>query len=312
MSALTSPFRTPSGEREYLAAYAATMQLWPVPYEHLDISGQYGRTHVVAAGRPGAPALVLLHADYFSATMWAANIEDFSREHRVYAVDLMGQPGKSVPDRPLRNREDAAAWLTEVLDGLRLEQPTLVGMSYGGWFTLNFAIRVPDRVNRIVILSPGGSFLNERASFYVYTLPSMLLPFLPQHLLFDRFARRMFVPANLRDPIFRAINERLGHQCYLGFRHFRLWKYWGSQSIAPHVFSDEELRGLQKPTLLLMGQQEALYDSAAALERARRLIPQLESDLIPQANHAMTIEQHAVVDQRVLAFLNERELEAAA
>jgi pimeloyl-ACP methyl ester carboxylesterase len=63
---------------------------------------------------------------------------------------------------------------------------------------------------------------------------------------------------------------------------------------------------MQVPTLLLIGQQEALYDSKAALERARRLIPNFEGELLPQANHEMTISKHEYVDQRLLEFLNRR------
>jgi pimeloyl-ACP methyl ester carboxylesterase len=302
---LPSAFKSPEGQAEFMAAYEATMQLWPVPYEHMDVTGRYGRTDLVVTGPEDAQPLVLLHPDYFSLSMWAANIADLSRDHRVYALDVMGQPGKSVPDKPMRDRDDSVAWITEVLDSLKLERVTLAGMSYGGWHTLNYAIRAPERLERIVLLSPGGSFLNERVTFYLRALPALILPFLPQRLLFDRFMRAMFVEENLRDPLFSAINERAGHQVYLGFRHFRIWKHWSAQQINPHVFPDEELRGMHVPTLLLIGQQEVLYDPLAALERARRLVPNLQSELIPQASHAMTMEQHEIVDQRILAFLKE-------
>jgi pimeloyl-ACP methyl ester carboxylesterase len=303
MSTLPSAFRSPKGEAEYMAAYEASMKLWPVTYEPIDITGRYGRTHLVAAGPKGAPALVLLHADFMSLTMWAANIADLSRDHRVYAVDVMGQPGKSVPDKPLRTRDDAAAWITEVLDGLELRKPTLGGMSYGGWFSLNYAIRAPARLERLILLSPGGSFLPERLSFYLLGLPATVFSFLPQGLLFDRFFHAFALEENLRDPIVRTVMDRVGQQTYLGLKHFSVWKNWQSQNIEPHVFPDEELRGMHVPTLLLIGQQESLYDPVAALERARKLIPDLESGLIPQATHGMTQEQHELVDKRILAFL---------
>src|SRR5215217_5643364 len=44
------PFKSPKGEAEYMAAYEATLRLWPVPYESMDIPGRYGRTHLVATG----------------------------------------------------------------------------------------------------------------------------------------------------------------------------------------------------------------------------------------------------------------------
>ena len=49
------------------------------------------------------PPLVLLHGYWSTLTMWTRNIADFSREYRVYAIDIMGQPSLSIPDRPIRN-----------------------------------------------------------------------------------------------------------------------------------------------------------------------------------------------------------------
>jgi len=63
------------------------------------------------------------------------------------------------------------------------------------------------------------------------------------------------------------------------------------------------------PTLLLMGEDEVIYDPAAALERARRLVPDFRGELVPSSNHDMCFSQHAVVDARVLEFLSERRRE---
>ncbi|HEY6688149.1 MAG TPA: hypothetical protein VI094_18290 [Propionibacteriaceae bacterium] len=112
ISSLPSPFRSPKGEARYLVAYDASMRLWPVPYESIDVTGRYGRTHVVVSRPLDAPALVLLHGDYLSLAMWSPNVPDLSRNHRVYAVDVMGQAGRSVPDRHMKNRDQ------EVINGV--------------------------------------------------------------------------------------------------------------------------------------------------------------------------------------------------
>jgi hypothetical protein len=91
-----SAFKTPEGRAAYLAAYSAAMKLWPVPYEEIEIPGRFGVTHVVASGRKTGAPLVLLHGYMATVTMWTSNIADFSRDHRVYAIDVMGQPGKSI------------------------------------------------------------------------------------------------------------------------------------------------------------------------------------------------------------------------
>ena len=122
-----SAFKTPEGEAGYLAAYDAAMKLWPVPYEEIDIPTRFGMTHVVVSGPKDAPPLVLLHGYMATSTMWSPNIADFSKDYRVYAIDVMGQPSKSIPDEPIRDAADYAAWLTATLDALHLDRVFLVG-----------------------------------------------------------------------------------------------------------------------------------------------------------------------------------------
>ena len=124
-----SAFKTREGEASYLAAYDAALKLWPVPCDERDIPTRFGTTHVLVSGPKDAPPLVLLHGYMATSAMWSVNIADFSRDYRVYAVDVMGQPGKSVPDEPVRNAADYALWLTATLDGLGLGPISLVGMS---------------------------------------------------------------------------------------------------------------------------------------------------------------------------------------
>jgi hypothetical protein len=127
----TSAFKTLKGEAAYLEAYDAAMKLWPVAYEEIEITGQFGTTHVVATGPKDAPPLVLLHGYFSTLTMWSPNVADFSKDYRVYAIDVMGQPGKSIPDpdEPIRDAADLVAWFSETLDGLNLDRIFLVHRS---------------------------------------------------------------------------------------------------------------------------------------------------------------------------------------
>lgn len=296
MTNLPSPFKSPEGEAEFMAAYEATLKLWPVAYEPMDIPGRYGRTHLIASGPEDAPTLVLLHMFFASLTQWASNIADLSRDYRVYAIDVMGQPSKSIPGRPLKSREDCGAWLSEVLDALNIESTNLVGASFGGWITLNYALDAPERLDKIALLSPAGGLLPLVKQFYVR---SMLNKLIPRRFVMESFLRWSTYQENLRDPGTRLMMYCIGEQMYLGSKYFRL-----QTGVGPWiVFSDEELRAMRVPTLLLIGQQEAYYDPKAALERARRLIPNFEGDLVPQASHEMTISKCEIVDRRLLEFL---------
>jgi pimeloyl-ACP methyl ester carboxylesterase len=176
MNNLPSSFKSPKAEARYMAIYDAFLQKWPVPYVSYDIPGRFGCTHLVASGPKNAPALFLLHGSRATLTMWWANIADLSTDYRVYAVDIMGQPGKSIPNPSFTKRADLIPWLTELLDTLKIEKASLVGQSYGGWFALNYAIHVPQRVNKIALLSPAASFLPLNMQHMLRGAPMFFFP----------------------------------------------------------------------------------------------------------------------------------------
>jgi pimeloyl-ACP methyl ester carboxylesterase len=60
---------------------------------------------------------------------------------------------------------------------------------------------------------------------------------------------------------------------------------------------------MRVPTLLLIGDREVVCDPAVALERARRLFPDVEGELVPESSHEMSFSQRRIVDARVLEFL---------
>jgi pimeloyl-ACP methyl ester carboxylesterase len=298
MARASPAFRSAEGEAAFRAAYDAALARWPVPYETMDIVGRYGGTHLVACGPATAPPLVLLHGFSATLTMWSANIAELSRAHRVYAIDVMGQPGLSTQGEPLKSRADCVGWLASILDALRIERASVVGMSYGGWLALNFAIAAPDRVDAVALLSPAGSFVSMSWQLFARAL---LLFVVPTRAVAMRLLRWFAHPTSLADPQSRRILESMADLLYLGARHFRL-----QRMTPPGVFSDGALRGVRVPTLVLIGAQEVIYDPAAALARARALIPALEGDLVPDARHDMAIGRHEVVDRRILEFLERR------
>jgi pimeloyl-ACP methyl ester carboxylesterase len=294
----TSAFKTPEGEAAYLAAYDAAMELWPVPYDEIEIPIRFGMTHVVVSGPEEAPPLVLLHGASMTSVMWAPNIADFSQDYRVYVLDVICQPGKSIPDpdEPIRDAADYVTWLCETLNGLSLGHVSLVGMSYGGWLALHFSMSEPARVRKLVLLSPGASFQPFARQFM---LRIILMTIFPIRLTTDALMGWMGIKATPGDPVSRCLLDLF----YLGMKHFRVPP--ASAFIMPAMFSDEELRAMEVPVLLLIGDREVIYDPAKALARARQLLPNFEGDLVPGSKHNMCGSHDRIVDARVLAFLND-------
>jgi pimeloyl-ACP methyl ester carboxylesterase len=226
--------------------------------------------------------------------MWSPNIADFSKDYRVYAIDTMGQPSKSVPDEPVRDAADYAAWLTATLNGLHLDRISLVGQSYGGWLALNFAIAAPERVQRLVLLSPGGGFIRMARQF---SLRGMPMVWFPTRFTVNSFMRWLGFTDRPGDTDARAVLELM----YLGLKYFRMPPE--TLRVLPALFFDDQLRAMRVPTLLLIGDHEVICDPATALARARRLFPDVQGELVPRSSHDMCFSQHRIVDARVLGFL---------
>ncbi len=286
-------FRTAEGEARFRAAYDAALKIWPVPYEQFDVPTRFGKTHVIACGPTDAPPLVLMHGYMATSVMWAPNIGDFSRRYRVFAIDTMGQPSKSIPAEPIGSAADYVAWLTATLDALHLDRVNLLGMSFGGWLALHYASAVPERVQTLALLSPGGLLPLSRQ----LSLRAMLMALLPSRLTVNSLMRWV----GFRDD--GATEDwRVMELMYLGIRHFRMPPE--TLRIGANPLSDDELRALRTPVLLLIGENEVLYDAAAAMARACRLIPNFEGELVPDCRHDMCSSQFRIVNARVLDFFN--------
>jgi pimeloyl-ACP methyl ester carboxylesterase len=200
--------------------------------------------------------------------MWASDVGEYSRHYRVYAIDLLGEPGKSAPVRPDWNSPAYAEWLSDILDALDIEKAILIGLSQGGWTALKFATSRPERVDKLVLLTPGG-ITPDRISFALRAITLSLLGRWGR----ERITRMVFAPLPIPAEVNEAITTIMTH-------------FKSRLGVLP-IFSDEELRRLTMPTLLLMGQEDALRDAEKIAERMRKLVPQLTAMIIPQAGHVL-------------------------
>lgn len=286
-------FKTPEGADHYLAAYNTTLGLWPVPHEAMDVEISFGTTHINAAGSSELPPLILLHGFGVCSTQWYANVEALSRHFRIYAPDVLSQMGLSMATRPLKTPQDCATWLIEVLDGLNLKEVSIVGHSYGGWLSLNLALAVPQRVKRMVLLSPAASFASIRLPFMLRFLSAVFIP--------TRSMIHSFIQSTSTMPL--TTDHPIIEQLMMGIKHID-----GRHIGAPvfKVFTNDQLQQINMPTLLLIGDQDTSCKPTQVLERAKRLIPNIEAELIADGGHLFPTDQADVTNTRMLEFLSHK------
>src|SRR5262249_6312280 len=157
--------------------------------------------------------LVLLHGSGANAAMWMSEIETWAKSFRVFAIDIIGEPGVSAASRPALDTDAHALWLGDVLQKLGLARASIVGISLGGWLAIDFAARHPDRVVCLVVLCPSG-IGRQRVSFI---FKAMTLKFL------GRAGRRRMLAllAGRTPPQQASHNSRVAAMMTVIFKHFR-------------------------------------------------------------------------------------------
>src|SRR5690349_4211011 len=93
---------------------------WPTPHRQIRVPTREGETFILACGPESAPPVMLLHGGCITSAMWLRNMGRWSERLRVYAVDLVGEPGFSAPSRPSLSSEAHALWLDDVRGALGL------------------------------------------------------------------------------------------------------------------------------------------------------------------------------------------------
>jgi pimeloyl-ACP methyl ester carboxylesterase len=267
------------------------MELWPLPFESRCVQTRFGNTHTVVCGPSDAAPLLLLHAATgFGATQWYPNVADLAQQYHVHAVDFIGSAGKGSQTAPILSEHDCATWLSDLLDELGLDRAHMAGSSQGGWLALNFALKQPARVTSLALLAPAAA----------------IWPISPLMRAFIRIGPLM--PAWSGPPSIKAlfggraeIDPRIVRLLSMHLKHFR----YQDRAVFPTPFTDEALCGLPTRNLLLVPEYERIYDPHKALERAQRLIPRLEAELVMGVGHLINMEAPVLTSQRLLRFFGE-------
>ncbi|MFD5844254.1 alpha/beta fold hydrolase [Streptomyces chartreusis] len=185
----------------------------PPPAMHEALVDVLGRKIFVAETGDGPPVL-LLHGGGPGASgvsNYARNIADLAKEYRVIVPDLPGYGRSTKGVDGTDPFGHLATGIRGLLDELGLDKAHLVGNSYGGACALRLALDTPERVDRMVLMGPGGvgttralptAGLNSLLNYYSGDGPSRLKleKFIRTHLVFNAAD----VPDSVIDARYRA------------------------------------------------------------------------------------------------------------
>jgi len=248
------------------------------------------------------PAVVLVHAHFASLLGWEPWVEALKETHRVIRFDMTSH-GLTGPDPSGDYTVERTVELAErFIDAMGLEELSIGGTSLGGTVALHYASRHPERVNKLILLSPGSlegkeqikkrGKPGESAAVLEYILPRAI----PQYMLSSAWGETAPLPDELVD------------------RWYDMWMLEGQRHAELErlrQYEPGDLEGVvaavEAPVLILWGEA----NPQAPVEQAPEFIELLTSaesvqlKIYPGVGHMAVQEAGDITGADVLAFLND-------
>ena len=281
-------FKSRPERTQYINAYNKSLTLWKIPYSEEDVKTSFGTAHVILSGPKNAPPLVLLHGMDASSTMWYPNIEALSKNRRVYAIDFLTEPSKSVSMNKTLSKEEIVLWYNEIFKHYKLNNFEVVGASAGGWNAVLLAIQDDSKIKKMVLLGPAQTF--ENIDEPGKATSAVMMKLFPNQKKWDKTLNNFST-----DP--KKISTIYKRQLYLAHK-----TKLGSNFLKMQPFSKDELKKINIPVLVLTGDKD-IINSDSGHKKAKEMLSNYKGEVIPNAGHFLTIDQTEIVNKKIIAFL---------
>jgi pimeloyl-ACP methyl ester carboxylesterase len=220
--------------------------------------------------------------------------KQLSKHFRVISYQLRGEDNCFALRRPF-TLNDLVEDLHEFVDWLCLENPTILGVSFGGILALEFAVRYPFRLQNLIVQGTGSRFepgwLQRVAKTVLTRFP---LPF--DNAFINQFFNLLFGGAQKKDALFDFVTQ----QC---------WQT--DQSVMAHRLllveahnMAERLGYIRVPSLILAGDRDVMVSTRSLRELADG-IDNARLVRVPGCGHLASVTKPAAIAQHVFDFYQE-------
>lgn len=283
----------------------------PFPFKGLEAGEhiQVGRRRIWVSQLGEGPALLLLHGGGPGASgvpNFIRNVPALARHFRLIVPDLPGYGSSTKGIDRADPFGDLAGAMLGLLDVLKINKAHALGNSLGGACALRLALERPERIDRLVLLGPGGidttrqpptDGLKQLLGYYAGEGPTRdkVATFLRDYLVYDgsaigdtvideRFAASID-PEIVADPPLQPPKDL-------------------SNALMLDLARDARLPGLATPTLVFWGMEDRVNPPSGA-QSLQAQMPNCDVYLLSRTGHWVQWERAAEFNAATIAFLSQ-------
>jgi pimeloyl-ACP methyl ester carboxylesterase len=235
------------------------------------------------------PGILLTHGYSATSQMWAGQVDELSQDHTLIVWDMRGHGQSGSPaDDALYSEALTVADMAALLDATGFEQAVIGGLSLGGYMSLAFNCAHPERVKGLLIIDTGPGYKNDaaRAGWNKTAIEraDAIARYGEKALEGGSAERASAAHKDINGLVYAARNMLTQH--------------------TPRVI--ESLPGISVPAIVVAGADDEPF--LVATDYMAHKIPGAEKVIIPDAGHAVNMDQPAAFNAAIVSFLQANHL----
>jgi pimeloyl-ACP methyl ester carboxylesterase len=284
-------YKSPAVKAEIMALYDAKLKACGLVYEERYVDTTAGSTHVIICGPADKPPVVLLHGINAGAPLALEAMRDLTDRYRIYAVDTVGQTTKSAETRLSVKDNSYGKWLAEVMEGVGLHQPAVIGVSYGAFLLQRLMAHAPERVQKAIFVVPGG-FVNGGGWV---SMKKLFFPLLKFNIGKKEEQLLKFLDAfyNTKDPHSVAFQRAVLLGVKMDYRK-------------PPLVTAAEMAAFQAPVYAMFADNDIFFPGDKALARCKEIFKNFkESTVLKGSKHIPDVTDYPKIAKQLGIWLAE-------
>jgi pimeloyl-ACP methyl ester carboxylesterase len=280
-----------NAESPFLALYdRAIGSLLNIPINDKWVDTRDGRTHLLTAGDPSAPPVLVFQGGNITTPVTLAWVQALADDYYLLAPDTPGQPGKTT----VETQAAYSSWVGDLLDGLDLDSAAMLGISHGAGIVLEAAADIPDRIETASLVVPAGFGTPLSVDLLRIVLPSLAYRLTGQQWLLDRALAPMFTQSI--SAVDEIVVETVGRALRTG----------DLRAEFPGPDEPAELASFEAPTLVITAEHDPFFPGERTCEQAERYLSSMTTCLmLTEERHFLSPEGQGHTVERIRPFLAE-------
>ncbi|MHA2297363.1 MAG: alpha/beta fold hydrolase [Candidatus Hodarchaeales archaeon] len=289
MNATNSIYRTSNGKKIIQEIYDKHLEKLNLNYEDKYVDTRYGDTHVLLTGKRDGTPLVTMHGGNAYTPDGLQNILSLADRFYIYAIDTIGQPGKSAETRLPANDLSYGYWLLDVLEALNLEKNDILCGSFSAGIALRLATVAPEKINKLLMVVPSGIANGSPVQQLQLLFPYFRYRFRPTRQNLIKLVSTIIM--NLYELRLEFLEAQ--------FRHYK------STTKMPRPVRSNELVDFTAPVMIFCTDGDIMFPAKKVLPRAKKIIPNLIHSEIVDGLHEPSSESFEYIIARAIKFFSE-------